>query len=486
MSSEFAIHQFPSPAKIQKKIRLPQSVPPLLPERIITSPIPIKFPSKNSPIVDHPPDQTSNVVLNSSSSPNSYIDSLVNTNSNSLSNKHKSNNEKVEPIELKSNELENTITTNSTALSSEPNSDSMTVETSPSPSKSKSRSKSRSRSSLNSTPNSNMSTTPSVNSNMSSSSRSTPSTSLSSSLSSSFSSPSLSQNSFISEKKFTVETELEKNGFTLKDKVFTEKDGQVFARFIKAVNICGQLVYIELDTDGFVGINAHDFHLIESSTPSLISTKFKTYTYDRIMKDEILNKTICGIVFECQTGICSCIRHGSTMIETNFLYPNVDQATVPISSICVPCIRMSEIQKPIELETTHRNISETAIRLRTINFNQSQNSLANLLGTVDSFRYQYITFIKRQEEIFNKLISTTKELEEYYQRYETISNKDGKKFSQLLFNLRKRYHLTTELFTLCQNISNFTTFIQDETKELSDLNNYLDKEFKGIDSILTE
>ena len=282
----------------------------------------------------------------------------------------------------------------------------------------------------------------------------------------------------------TVETELEMHGFMLKDKIFTERDGQVFARFIKAVNICGQLVYIELDTDGYVGIHAQDFHLVESS--NVQPSKHKLQVYDQIMKDEILNRTICGIVFESQTGISSYLRHGSGMTETSFIYPNVDQTMIPIASVAFPCIRMSEIRKPTELEITHRNISETAIRLRAINISQSQNALSILLTSVDAFRFQYISFLKRQEDIFNKLSSTTKELEDYYQQYEQVTSKDERKFSQLLFNLRKRYQLSSELFTLCQNISNFASLVQDETRELVDLNRYLDKEFRGVHTIMTE
>lgn len=412
-SNTVPAYQSPTTLKDQKKIRLLQSAPPILPEKIMMSPISISLTSrKTKNKVKREPSTTTSPVVTSAP----------------------------------------TISSETTQSDSEE----LVAQPVTTPHKSKS-SRAQTTSSSSSTSSSTSSTT---------SSRTDP---------------------IRSSKSPTLETELEKHGFNLKDKIFTEKNGKVFARFIKAVNICGQICYIELDTDGYVGIHAQDFHLVESSSPSLIPVKFKTAIYDRIMKDEFFNKCICGIVFESQTGICSCLRHGSGMIETNFLYPNSDASTIPVSIVAFPCIRMSEVYRPNELDMMHRSISETSVRLRNVNHTSAQNSLASLLGDLDSFRNQYVGFLKRQEEIFSKLFVSSRELEGYYSEYDNVSTiRDEHKFSQLLFNLRRRYQMLSEIFTLCQNISNFTNVIQEETRELVDLNFYLDKEFKGIDSILSE
>ena len=291
--------------------------------------------------------------------------------------------------------------------------------------------------------------------------------------------------------KVSVEHELEKLGYKPKDKIFTKKNEQTFARYIKTITDCGHIVYVELDTDGLVSYNTQDYHLDEDETYiNIISNDIKRQVCELVLNTV---SNISGLIFETQYGILSITTTTEkTRKESAFLYQNIDHMNrniIPSSTcICYPLIKMSLLQTPNTeiLNDLNKGVYDASIRLKNINYIQTQNTLISMIHSIDAFKNVFLKFFKKQESTFGVLNSTIFQLEDFYHQYELLANKDFSRFSKLLYNLNKRYQLLTELHILCQNIGNFGSVLQDEIREISDLNVYLDKEFSGIESILSE
>ncbi len=278
---------------------------------------------------------------------------------------------------------------------------------------------------------------------------------------------------------------LESCGYAPQDKIVIADN---YIRYIKAINNQGHIVYIDIDTDyQDLSENSQDNIYVESKLPSPIPYSIKMGSY------ECTNGDTCGVIFECDGGLCSLTRDPDSLqpIEHTLIPQNLSQSDDILDKIVnpvpYPVIRLSELK--CAPDQVLKGLDIATRRLRNANYLQCAHDLSSLGHLIERLRSLYGTFSRKQHYIFETLGSTLRELGSYYFAYELDPSKveqDPAQFNLLVYNLRRRQELIVELLMLCQSITSFHDVVSNQIKQLEEVNNHIDKHFSGIDSVLYE
>lgn len=287
------------------------------------------------------------------------------------------------------------------------------------------------------------------------------------------------------EEKSLLDETLESCGYAPQDKIVIADN---YIRYIKAINNQGHIVYIDIDSDYQDNAeNPPDNLYVESKLPSPIPYSIKMGSY------ECTNGDTCGVIFECDGGLCSLTRDPDSLqpVEHTLIPMNLSQSEdimdKIINPVPYPVIRLSELK--CAPDQVLKGLDIATRRLRNANYLQCAHDLSALGNLIERLRSLYGIFSKKQQYIFETLGSTLRELGSYYFAYELDPSKverDPAHFNLLVYNLRRRQELIVELLMLCQSITSFHDVVSNQIKQLEEVNNHIDKHFSGIDSVLYE
>ena len=288
-----------------------------------------------------------------------------------------------------------------------------------------------------------------------------------------------------------LEEILESCGYAPQDKILiSDSSDNHYIRYIKAINNQGHIVYIDIDTDYQYlppSDNPPDNLYVESKLSSPIPYSIKMGSY------ECTNGDTCGVIFECDGGLCSLTRDPDSLqpVEHTLIPLNLSQSDDILDKIInpvpYPVIRLGELK--CAPDQVLKGLDIATRRLRNANYLQCAHDLSSLGSLIERVRSLYGTFSRKQHAIFETLGSTLRELGSYYFAYELDPSKverDPAQFNLLVYNLRRRQELIVELLMLCQSITSFHDVVSNQIKQLEEVNNHIDKHFSGIDSVLYE
>lgn len=285
----------------------------------------------------------------------------------------------------------------------------------------------------------------------------------------------------------SVEQELANKGYIVQDKLLTRDIGGITAaRFIKAINPRGQLVYIEMDTDGYVTVQPSDPTLMESKTASTIPYSIKMGSYENA------GTQVSGIVIECENGICTLTRNTKTLDpeEKNFIIP--DNGTYNIlkaegQPVPYPVIKFSEIKTNPSIVLS--NVDQSVARMRDYSYSECRKRFTNLKQTIQGLWNTVSSIDEKQTNAYKQLTNSIAELKVIQEQYkniklETASEIDKQKYRKVIYNLSKRNELVVDLFRICEEISDYNDNISSVSSELSKIESLIDSEFKNLNYVM--
>ena len=285
------------------------------------------------------------------------------------------------------------------------------------------------------------------------------------------------------EEYINLEQELPKYGYKSLEKIITkDNEGNMTAKYVKAINENGQTVFIELDIVSNVEINPSDLVMTETKDANLIPYSIKSGAYNAA------GLNVSGILFECKNGICSINRKPSSTepIETNFVItenPNNKYGYIKDNPIPYPIIKFSEIQANQSL--TLQNINDVTLKLLNDEYNHCQKSLSSLIQLTQSFNNNLNLFQQQQQKLsqdlvilINKLNKTKKEYNSPEKIKSNLNN-----YNLLIYNLHKRYDLIYELFKICSHVSNYNLHINNHNTDLINIITHINKNYDNLSQI---
>lgn len=150
-------------------------------------------------------------------------------------------------------------------------------------------------------------------------------------------------------------------GFTPVSKiVLRDSTGHDGVKFIKAYDLQGNTLYIDIDSDENIHVSPTDLTVtqVKSAEKIPISTKLTAL--------ECAKLEVCGVGFECDNGICTLIRDGDNMEpqEMNFSVTRAPQTRWGYESgapVSYPIVRLSEITKNPLL--VMKNVEKASLRM---------------------------------------------------------------------------------------------------------------------------
>lgn len=186
-----------------------------------------------------------------------------------------------------------------------------------------------------------------------------------------------------------VQEELVKLGYAPISKIVVSKEGNLEGKYIKALNIYCQHVYIELDVEGVLAVEEGTIAHLERET--VIETPLNV----EIDALRCAESDVCGVAFECKNGVCTLTQEEtSTPKRTSFIRveKNEDVAALTLGdNIAYPVVKFSEIRTNPSASLEAQNNATTLLR---------NKSYDNLVQELDEMS-QYINILLVEFNAFN-------------------------------------------------------------------------------------
>jgi len=156
-----------------------------------------------------------------------------------------------------------------------------------------------------------------------------------------------------------VEAELRESGYTPVSRIVVDQDGELEGQYIKALNLYGQYIYIDLDAKGLVSTDGSEVIYTEV----LNSTELPLLDAYNCVKS-----SDCGVASECVNGICTMKREsGRRYPRQNFLKSEragdvSTYANMGDTILSYPIVRLSDIRANPERSLLAQNAATTQLR----------------------------------------------------------------------------------------------------------------------------
>lgn len=284
--------------------------------------------------------------------------------------------------------------------------------------------------------------------------------------------------------KPSLEQELVDLGYIPLDKIVVKCDVDTVCKYIKAVNKTGHIVYVEMDSDGFVVMDANLQKLKITHSGNVIPYSIKNGSYQCAK-----NEGCSGVLFECDNGICT-IKSDSDInpTETNYITTEDSKGNKIIIAddfIPYPIVKFTDLHYNPELVS--QNIKDASDKLRNTAFGNCNDDMNNLQASAKYLFDTISEFNQNKTQITQTLSSTISQLENFHEQYENdppTNNAEKTKLQSIRYNLRRRHELVVELLKLCGTFTQHTQQLNKITHKLNELKSHTQEIFDGIDGIL--
>lgn len=277
-----------------------------------------------------------------------------------------------------------------------------------------------------------------------------------------------------------IEKDLEKNGYILIDRVMEKHENGDGCIYVKTINPNGHIVFVEMDVDGF--IYNEKGSLMTKRIPSTQKNDLVPL-YSKISVMECVKSDVCGILFECQNGICTLTHKDQSTVpeEINFTtsFDNNDEITeIKQHPIAYPIVRMSEIKyNPV---LTLNNVEICIRRL--------MNKAHKVLMEEQEKTYMFDNLLQKEVAIFKKKYQDVNRSLKYrmeeiesvhnkhvYNKYPTEKSKNDHKIIQK--NIKLSNDLLIDLSHISHTFSSKQIQLKNIIDDIKTLNQQLDEHF---------
>ncbi len=285
-----------------------------------------------------------------------------------------------------------------------------------------------------------------------------------------------------------VDQELLAYGYVPLNKILLSGPDQMERiRYIKAYNPYGELVYIYLDDQGYCQDNLCS-SMVETQTGEAIP-----YTL-RMTASECNNLDVCGVIFECEQGICSLHRKKDNPVEFDErVYQHTRLVGTPgrdylwNKSIAMPypIIRLSEIRanpKAILLAT-----DESFKRMRNVFYETAVQELTKTGSLYNSLEVEAKKFQVNASVFSQKLMNDIIQLEGIADEHRLVPAPDEtqkQNYRLVLANLRKRHEFLEEYLRHVDHYSRVQSMISSMIEDLKGLNMKMEGTIQSLGFVL--
>lgn len=324
----------------------------------------------------------------------------------------------------------------------------------------------------------------------------------------------------------TIEESLLNKSFIPTDRILIQTKEGPFVQYLKVITDRGHTALIELDIDGDIAVSSKNIilHGVLPTQPThinIIPYSIKAGTF------ECAGNDVCGIAFECHGEICTLTRTDDLKPkEATFTIQKLNTASIGtlsnISGILpndyirsYPIVRMSEILVNPQLLT--ENIDLVTKRIQRANYLKCSQEANIMLDNYNNMTDKLIEMGNTINSNLNLLRDTIDELEEYRKNFETIKTKpceireEGKgegeskeedpkseeqsqeledikalnkeKYRKIIFNLRRRYDMLSDLIKICRDVNLFRDDINKLSDKFDKITQFINEGYKGLDKV---
>lgn len=285
-----------------------------------------------------------------------------------------------------------------------------------------------------------------------------------------------------------VEVMLLRHSYIPEDRIFTkDANGQIMGRFIKVQSPSGSSALVDINVPGVMAVAKNDMTTIEIESGKALDIPLdvKTGTLS------CAGNGVCGVAFECSNGICT-ISRGADMQpkETNFVKVSEvseEAAVIGSTPFAIPIVKLSEIlENPIDVD---KKINSSTSRIYQASFMKCQEDVKSLQGSIGKLNSEYNALTNNLQAASNNITVTINELRAYNNRFYQL-NPDSKteidKHNKVVEELKARNELYEGLFRICKIVSSNIDAVDALTKNFSDINNVIRKDYRDLDRKITE
>lgn len=283
-------------------------------------------------------------------------------------------------------------------------------------------------------------------------------------------------------KEKSIEMELINLGYTPRDRVIIKDDqGNSEVKYIKAVNRLGNILYIELDTKGFVPSQDTDMILRVVDRTDMIPYSVKSNALDCVQHE------VSGIVLQCVSGICvlKTLTEDLKPKEINYgFFDRSFEGTFDSKPSPYPIIRMSEIRANPQLAL--QIIANTTNRLRNAAYSNAQLQITELTKGLNGMVESFNRLNEIKERAFLDLQTSMTKIDGLLKAYvdnPSAAVKDAKLVQGLENAQAHRNELTTNLIEICMTLGLKQSFFNKEKVELDMYIEYLQKNYSKLGEI---
>lgn len=281
----------------------------------------------------------------------------------------------------------------------------------------------------------------------------------------------------VKEGDFEVEEVLKHHKYFILKRIFINSESGVVARYIKAFDKNGHVVYIEPDVDGSIMRGEEEAIYQEKNGNIPIPYSYKTGTIKCVETDA------CGVVFECNGSYCT-VRANPTDVNMPMesLYCEAEVASTEVMFdeshvTAYPIVRLSEILENPELVC--ENIERVSHRILEVTYNLSREALE--LGRVKLCRL--VKFWNKYSHLQDCYLAELKKvkIEIYalkceYEKKDCLDECQKKCYLEVLYNLYTREHDLNRLIKknlkvglMLQELCEFTEDLKHYKKEIYEM-----------------
>lgn len=289
----------------------------------------------------------------------------------------------------------------------------------------------------------------------------------------------------------TVDRQLGELGYKVEDVLLVDANGSVEARFAIVVDGVGNIVMVDLDTDGAVAVQKNCITLVETNKPSRVSHSLKLGSLKSV-------ELLCsGVAFKSNREVCV-VRSGDQAVENIFISPNAlsddirhsqrrpdhtpsitifNEQNLKSNPIPMPLIKMSELlgnptQVSENIAVACRRMRTSSMARITLELERFKDSSHNLSTRSDLVQRM---FLVQFDEIAKKMIELDRYRQSVMSRGSTNSNTKSK-LQVIEYNMAKRQmmlkgllEMSGTLNVLNDEITRLTVSVDDLAKHLNEL-----------------
>jgi hypothetical protein len=283
-----------------------------------------------------------------------------------------------------------------------------------------------------------------------------------------------------------AENQLMQLGYTPIQKINMDSRNGKHARYIKAYNMLGEVLLIELNTDDIVVESMKDLTMIKSRNG--VSLPYS----GRMLMSECSKLEGCAISWQCTDGMCIMENaDNGDIVENNYEFVKKfteQEVVIDNEPVAVPVLHMSDILANPGL--TLRTTRKMTHKLRNNAYNYESQQLKMFKDKLAAVQKNFNTFLGIRARDEDRLMKSIATFESYVGGYEKKKLECKGRLLDAVFlqrekectaNLKLRSDKFNEFLRVIRSVARLESALDTINQDLIAAITFLDTEFKFID-----